>query len=519
MLTFRLDGVSLRLEELWRLATEPGWRVELAPEARHRMEHSHAWVQQWLQAGKHVYGVTTGFGALASSRISPAEAVELQYNLVRSHSAGTAEWIPPEVVRAILVLRANTLARGYSGVRPAVVDFLLELLSRNLLPAIPRQGSVGASGDLVPLAHLALALIGEGSFHTEHGIEPAAQVLTRFGLEPLRLEPKEGLALINGTQMSAAYGALSVYRARRCALVADIAAALSADVLRAHMRAYDERIHQLRPFPGQQQAAARLRRLRTGSQLGNVPRAHTLPQDAYSLRCIPQIHGASHDAIAYVWNVLQTELNAVTDNPLIDPATGEHLEGGNFHGQPLALALDFLAIACAELANVSERRIERLVNPHTSGLPAFLSPRPGLHSGLMIAQYTAASIVSENKILCHPASVDSIPTSAGQEDHNSMSSIAAYKAWQVAQNTETVLAIELLCAAQALEFLRPAQSSPPLERVVACIRKHVPPLEADRPLAEDIQILRRLIESGQIEEAAFAEKASQPDVGCASPTQ
>ncbi len=506
MPTLLLDGASLQLEELWRLATEPGWRVELAPEARRRMETSSAWVRQWLQSGRRVYGVTTGFGALGSVAISPAEAVELQYNLVRSHSAGTAEWIPPEVVRAMLVLRANTLACGYSGVRPVVVDFLLELFSRNLLPAIPRQGSVGASGDLVPLAHLALALIGEGFFHTEHGIEPAAHVLSRFGLSPLRLEAKEGLALINGTQMSAAYGALSVYRARRCALVADIAAALSAEVLRAHLRAYDERIHRLRPFPGQQQTAARLRWLRAGSQLSALPRPTTLPQDAYSLRCIPQIHGASHDAIAYVWNVLQTEINAVTDNPLIDPATGEHLEGGNFHGQPLALALDFLAIACAELANVSERRIERLLNPHTSNLPAFLAPKAGLHSGLMIAQYTAASIVSENKVLCHPASVDSIPTSAGQEDHNSMSSIAAQKAWQVVENLKTVLAIELLCAAQALEFLRPARSSPALERVVACIREHVPPLEADRPLADDIQILRRLIDTGQIQQAAFGDE-------------
>jgi histidine ammonia-lyase len=504
-----IDGKSLRLPELWRAVTEPGWQAVLAPQAYERMERSRQWVQQWLRTGAPLYGITTGFGELASVTISPEDAIELQYNLVRSHSAGAGEWLPAEVVRAMLLLRANVLAHGYSGVRPIVAERLLEFFNRGLVPAIPRQGSVGASGDLVQLAHLALALVGEGFFRTEHGLEPASDVLRRHQLEPLTLEAKEGLALINGTQMAAAYGALAVYRARRCALTADVAAALTADVLRARTSAYDERLHRLRPFPGQQQTAARLRQLRAGSSLQQLPPPHQLPQDAYSLRCIPQIHGASHDAIAYVWNVVQIELNAVTDNPIIDPETGEHIEGGNFHGQPLALALDLLAIACAELSSVSERRIDRLLRPATSGLPAFLAPRPGLHSGMMIAQYTAASLVSENKVLCHPASVDSIPTSAGQEDHNSMSSIAAQKAWQVVENLETVLALELLCAAQALEFLRPARSSPALERVVSCLRQHVPPLERDRPLYHDLQTIRRLIASGEILKAAFAEEAHQ----------
>ncbi len=508
MPTLLLDGTSLRIEELWKVLTEPGWRVEIDQQARHRMERSHAWLRHWLRSAEPVYGITTGFGGLAAVRISPEEAIELQYNLVRSHSVGAGGWIPPEVVRAMLILRANVFARSYSGVRPIVAERLLDLFNHGLIPAIPKQGSVGASGDLVQLAHLALALIGEGYFLTEQGLEPAAEALVRHGLEPLRLEAKEGLALINGTTMSTAYGTLSVFRARRAARFADIAAALSAEALRACPKAYDARIHQLRPFPGQQETAARLRKLRTGSQLSQQPRPHGFPQDAYSLRCIPQIHGASHDAIAYVWNVVQTELNAVTDNPLIDPDTGEHLEGGNFHGQPLALALDFLAIACAELANVSERRIERLLNPQSSHLPAFLSPRPGLHSGLMIAQYTAASIVSENKVLCHPASVDSIPTSGGQEDHNSMSSIAAQKAWQVVDNLETVLAIELLCATQAIEFLRPARTTPPLERVIAWVRAHVPPLHDDRPLYEDIQTLRRLIASAGLEDIALSEEGT-----------
>jgi histidine ammonia-lyase len=505
MPTLVLDGSSLRIEDLWRAVTEDGWRVALASEAQERMERSHRQVEQWLMQGQQVYGVTTGFGELAAVPISPEEAVVLQYNLVRSHSVGAGEWLPAEVTRAMLLLRANVLARGYSGVRPQVAEFLVEVFNRGLVPAVPRQGSVGASGDLVQLAHLALALIGEGYFRTEQGIEPAAAVLQQHGLEPLKLAPKEGLALINGTQMATAYGALAVYRARQYALIADVAAALTADVLRAHPQAYDARLHQLRPFIGQQRTAARLRRLRAGSQLLQLPRPHLLPQDAYSLRCIPQIHGASHDAIAYVWDILQTELNAVTDNPIVDPDTGEHIEGGNFHGQPLALALDFLALACAELASVSERRIDRLLNPRTSGLPAFLAFNPGLHSGLMIAQYTAASLVSENKVLCHPASVDSIPTSAGQEDHNSMASIAAQKAWHVVDNLQTVLAIELLCAAQALEFLRPAQSSPALERVVSCIREHVPPLSVDRPLYEDIRTIRRLIASGKLLEAALPE--------------
>ncbi|GBD07333.1 Histidine ammonia-lyase [bacterium HR21] len=503
-----LDGTSLRLEDLWRTVTEPGWRIELAPEARARMERSRAWVERWLQEGERVYGVTTGFGELASVRIPPEEAAALQHWLVRSHSAGAGEWLPPEIVRAMLVLRAHVLARGFSGVRPVVVEALLELFNRGLLPAIPRQGSVGASGDLVQLAHLALALTGEGFFQTEHGIEPAPAVFQRHGLSPLRLEAKEGLALINGTQMALAYGALSVYRARRYAVLADVAAALTADVLRARLTAYDERLHRLRPFPGQLQTAARLRTLRAGSSLSSLPPPHQLPQDAYSLRCIPQIHGASHDAIGYVWNTLETELNAVTDNPIIDPETGDHLEGGNFHGQPLALALDFLALACAELASVSERRIDRLLNPRSSGLPPFLARKPGLHSGLMIAQYTAASLVAENKVLCHPASVDSIPTSAGQEDHNSMASLAAQKAWQVVENLQTVVSIELLCAAQALEFLRPARSSPALERVVACIRDHIPPLEEDRPLYADIQTVRRLLDSEALLQAAFPEEMS-----------
>ncbi|MCS6965874.1 MAG: histidine ammonia-lyase [Candidatus Kapabacteria bacterium] len=501
----RVDGHSLRIENLWRAVTELGWHAELAPDARTRMERSRSWVERWIESGSPVYGITTGFGDLASIVISPHKARELQYNLVRSHSVGAAEWLPSEIVRAILLLRANVLASGYTGTRPCVAELLLELFNRRLIPAIPRQGSVGASGDLVPLAHVALALIGEGCFRTETGIEPAAAVLAHHGLRPLQLEPKEGLSLINGTQMTTAYGALAVYRARQYAVLADVSAALSSDVLRASSNSYDERLHRLRPFPGQQQTAARLRALRAGSALASVPPPHSLPQDAYSLSCVPQIHGASHDAITYVWDIFQTELNAVTDNPLIDPDTGEHLEGGNFHGQPLAIALDLLSIACAELASVAERRIERLLNSRSSGLPAFLATQPGLHSGLMIAQYTAASIVSENKVLCHPASVDSIPTSAGQEDHNSMSSIAAQKAWQVVDNLQTVLAIELLCATQALEFLRPVQTSPPLERVVACIRERVPPLQQDRPLYHDIQSIRELIASEALAKAAFPE--------------
>jgi histidine ammonia-lyase len=396
----------------------------------------------------------------------------------------------------MILLRINALAKGHSGIRIETLDSLIQLFNSGIIPAVPEQGSVGSSGDLVQLSHIALALIGKGRCITEHGIEASDVVLRRNGITPVRLQAKEGLALINGTQMQCSFGALAVHKALHLAEVADIAGALSADVLRSTDRAFDARLHKLRPFEGQGTVAANLTRLMSGSQIRESHRTHdTRVQDAYSIRCMPQVHGASRDAINYVKDIISIELNSANDNPLIFPDDNEHIAGGNFHGQPLALALDFLAIACAELANISERRTERMVNGALSnGLPRFLTKNGGVQSGMMIAQYTAASIVSENKVLAHPASVDSIPTSANQEDHNSMGSIAAQKALRVVENLQTVLAVELLCGAQALEFHRPLRTSDSLENIVAKIRQRVPFAETDRVLFDDITEVRKVVE-------------------------
>ncbi|GIV56787.1 MAG: histidine ammonia-lyase [Candidatus Kapaibacterium sp.] len=494
--TLLLDGYSLTLDDVVRAASG-NVQLALAPEARERMITSRRLVERWLSRREVVYGVTTGFGELASVTISPEDVATLQENLIISHSAGAGDYLPPEVVRAMMLLRINALAKGYSGVRPELVEHLVDVFNAGIIPAVPEQGSVGSSGDLVQLAHIALALIGKGWCMTERGAEPSALVLAMKGLRPIQLQAKEGLALINGTQYQCAVGALVLARALDLADVADVAGAFSADVLRSTDRAFDERIHRVRGLRGQQIVAAHLRALMAGSQIRESHRTNDpRVQDAYSIRCMPQVHGASRDALAYVQAIIEAELNAANDNPLIFPE-GEHLEGGNFHGQPLAIALDTLAIAVAELANISERRIERMVNGALSnGLPKFLATNPGLESGMMIAQYTAASLVSENKVLAHPASVDSIPTSANQEDHNSMGSIAAWKARRIVSNTTTVLAIELLCAARALDFLRPLRTSETLERVHSAIRDVVPDRGGERVLYRDIQAVRILIEDG-----------------------
>jgi histidine ammonia-lyase len=492
--TIVVDGNTLSLEDVVRAAREQ-CRLTLSSAASERIAASRALVEQWSSSGEVVYGITTGFGELAGVTISPEDVVQLQENLILSHSAGAGDFLPAEVVRAMMLLRINALAKGYSGVRRDVIEHLIEVFNAGIIPAVPEQGSVGSSGDLVQLAHIALALIGKGRCLTERGIEPSALVLALKGIKPLRLYSKEGLALINGTQYQCAVGALALADALVLADCADIAGGFSADVLRSTDRAFDERIHRLRGMRGQQIVAAHLRALMNGSQIRESHRTgDPRIQDAYSIRCIPQVHGASRDALDYVRSVIEAELNASNDNPLIFPDTGEHLEGGNFHGQPLALALDMLAIAVAELANISERRIERMVNGAlNNGLPRFLAFNPGLESGMMIAQYTAASLVSENKVLAHPASVDSIPTSANQEDHNSMGSIAAWKARRIIRNTANVLAIELLCAARALEFLRPLRTSEPLEHVYAEIRHAVPFSKGERILYWDIEAVRQLI--------------------------
>ncbi len=445
---------------------------------------------------------------------------QLQENLIFSHAAGTGDMLPIEIVRAMMVLRINALAKGYSGIRLSTVELLLDMLNHGIIPVIPSQGSVGASGDLVQLAHLVLAMMGKGkvirnkknqvsgerkAIIKKTEITDAATALRRCGLQPVRLTAKEGLALINGTQMMTAYAALAVYQAKLLAKTADIASAVSVETLRGSDTAFDERIHRLRPYKGQMDAAKNMRRLMRNSELRESHRQDDpRVQDAYSIRCIPQVHGASRDVFDFIYDKVSIEINSANDNPLIFPEDGIHLEGGNFHGQPMAFAMDFLAIALSELANISERRIERLVNGSLSGLPRFLTPNGGLNSGLMIAQYTAASLVSENKVLAHPASVDSIPTSANQEDHNSMGSISAQKAWRVLKNTQTVIAIELLCACQGMDFARTLNRTKPLksgagtEAAYQFVRRHIKHLEKDRVLYDDIQKALALIEDGSV---------------------
>ena len=493
-----LTGNDLTVERFARVVFERE-RVSLAKSARASMEASRAVVEAAIASGKVVYGVTTGFGDLVKVRIAPEEVRAVQVNLLRSHASGVGEPLSEAETRATLLLRANVLAKGFSGVRPVVAERLLELLNRGVHPVIPCRGSVGASGDLAPLSHLALVLLGEGEANFQGKRMKGAEALQAAGMAPLQLEAKEGLSLVNGTQPSLAVGLLAMLEAENLADTADVAAALSLDALRGTPVAFDERIHKLRPYIGQLRSAANIRRLNEGSEIRESHVACGKVQDAYSLRCTPQVHGAVRDALAYVRGVFETELNAGTDNPLVFAAEGEVVSGGNFHGQPLALALDTLAIALAQLGNISERRTERLVNPVFSELPAFLTRKPGLNSGFMMAQVTAAALASENKGLAHPASVDSIPTS-GNEDFVSMSMGAALKARQVADNVRTILAVELLCACQGIDLLAPLKTGKLAAQAQAVVRRVVPTLEEDRVLSPDIEAVRRLISQGSFQQ-------------------
>jgi histidine ammonia-lyase len=476
--------------------------VELGPIAVRAMQRSRDAVDQLTEERRVVYGITTGFGKFAN-RVIPHDALELlQHNLIVSHSVGVGPPLPEEVVRTMIILRAASLARGYSGIRPQTVQTMLDIMNAGIIPHVPAKGSVGASGDLAPLAHLALVLIGQGQAFVEGDLIPGALALHAAGIEPVKLMAKEGLALINGTQLMTALGVLLVTDALNVLEVADIAGCLSLEAFRGTNRAFDARVQEIRPHPGQIDAAAHLRTLTAGSEIMSSHRddSHRV-QDPYSLRCMPQVHGASRDAISYVERVIETEINSVTDNPLIF-GPDEVISCGNFHGQPLALALDFAAIALSEVASISERRIEAMLDPHLSELPPFLTMRGGVDSGLMVSQYTAAALVSENKILSHPASVDSIPTSANQEDHVSMGVTAGLKAVEVLRNVQTVLAIELLCGAAGLEYRRPLRTSFPLEAVHALIRSEVPHLESDRVLYPDIQRVIAMVSDGRIRDTA-----------------
>lgn len=492
-------GESLALEDVVRVAR--GGDVAFGDEARARVQVARDVIERVVAAGVTVYGVTTGFGALADTRIEPAEAAELQHRIVRSHATAVGSPLSREEARAMLLLRAHVLALGHSGVRPLIVDRLVEMLNRDLIPAVPQQGSLGASGDLAPLAALALPLIGHGELLAPGGgTEPAAPVLYAAGLQPVSLEAKEGLALVNGTQGMLALGILAAERVLNLVRAADVAAAMSVEAALGTDAPFDERLQRLRPHPGQATSAANLRRLLAGSPiLASHRESQHLVQDAYSLRCAPQVHGATRDVLAYARGVLRIEANAVSDNPIVLRDDDEVRAGGNFHGQPVAVALDALALATVGLASISERRLYRLLDPkRNNGLPAFLIEGSGLNSGLMLAQYTAASLVSECKSLAHPASVDSIPSSAGQEDHVSMGMTAARHARDIVANAEIVVAIEVMAAAQALDLRAPLAPAPATKAARDAIRTDVPFLEADRELRPDIDACAWLVREGAL---------------------
>lgn len=495
-----IDGGPLRPEQVVAVAYGRA-PVVVDRGVRTRMLPARQVVEDAVTQDRTVYGITTGFGALASTRIDPAAAETLQVNLLRSHAAGVGEPLPDELVRAMLLLRARTLAQGSSGVRPVIVERLVELLQADLLPVVPAQGSVGASGDLAPFAHLALPLIGEGSVRHRGRISPAADALAEHGLAPVRLRAKEGLSLLNGTEGMLAFAVLGLARAERLAEAADRACALSVEALKGSARPFRPEIHALRPHPGQTASASLIARLLQGSEIGASHAedfVHAV-QDAYSLRCAPQVHGAARDALAYARGVFEIELGSVADNPIVLPETGEVISGGNFHGQPLAMALDFMSIALTELSSISERRLDRILDPqHSSGLPPFLSPRPGLHSGYMLTQYTAAALVAENRVLSHPASVESIPTSGSQEDHVSMGWGAGRKLWQVLANTARVLAVEILCAVQGIEERLPLHPAPATAELCRTVRAAVPRLSEDRPPGADVELVAALVEEGAL---------------------
>jgi len=504
-----INGNDLTLEEVYEVASIGARRaVLLAPDARELVDRARAVVEDIVAGNKVAYAITTGVGKLSDTRIAGDQIRELQVNLVRSHAIGVGEPLSVAETRAMMLLRANSLAKGYSGVRAVVIDTLCEMLNRGVTPVVPSQGSVGASGDLAPLAHLALALIGEGECLDEKaGRIPSAEALKRAQIKPLALAAKDAVSLINGTQAMLAVGILALLAAETLVDTADVLGGLSCDSLTGTDVAFDERIHKVRPHGGQMKTAANLRRMLEGSQIRESHRDCGRVQDAYSLRCIPQVHGAVRDTLAHCRAIFETEANSAVDNPLVfvtDPKNdkGDVISGGNFHGQPLAFALDFLAIALSAMAGISERRIERLVNPALSeGLPPFLASGAGLNSGFMMAQVTAAALVGENKVLAHPASVDSITTSGNKEDYVSMGMTAALKLKRIVGNTRNVLAIEAMTVAQALDFLAPLKPSKPGQAAHAAIRSVCPTMEKDRVMYADLARIAELIASGKVADA------------------
>jgi histidine ammonia-lyase len=495
---FLITGNSLTVENSVEIVIS-NQKISLSGSSANKIKSSRRLVEKWIDTDEVIYGITTGIGEFKDIKISRKDIETLQKNLILSHSAGVGKYIPDFIVRLMLLFRINSLSLGYSGVRLELVNHLIRIFNSGIIPLIPSQGSVGSSGDLSPLSHLALVLIGEGFCKLGNEILESKIALKKKNISPIKLSAKEGLALINGTQMMSAYLCKSVYDAVIISKLADVSGSLSLDALRGTSRAFSEQLQKVRPHKGQTSSANNLRKLLYASEIMKSHDKCGKVQDAYSLRCMPQVHGAVKDTIQYCKKVLEIEINSATDNPLIFPETGEHIAGGNFHGEPLALIGDFLAIAVSELGNISERRVARLVDGNLSGLPRFLidKDKGGLNSGLMIAQYTAASLVSENKVLCHPASVDSIPTSANQEDHNSMGSISSIKCYDVINNVKKIIAIEFLCAARGIDFLRPLKSGKGSEEAYILIRKKMKHTAEDMITSDLILRMTEIIFDGQ----------------------
>lgn len=498
--TFQLTGTNLSLDDLAFISRARLGEVQLSidPAALKKMHQSRQVIMDIVKRGKPVYGINTGFGALASKQVQNSDLEQLQYNLIRSHCTGVGKPFSRDVTRAIMLSRANCLIQGFSGVTPETIELLLDFINHGIHPVIPEKGSVGASGDLAPLSHVALALIGEGEVEFNGKIMSSAFAIHQIGKEPAKLGPKDGLALINGTSVMLALGTLALVDAKKIVKQADIISCLTLDAVRGTAAAFDERISRLKPQPGQVAVSSNLRRIINGSEIVVSHKDDGKVQDPYSLRCIPQVHGACRQTLRHAEEVLNIELNSVTDNPLVFIDSGEVISGGNFHGEALALCMDYLAMGLSEICNIAERRVEKMMNPSFSDLPAFLTQNSGLNSGLMIAHVTMAALASENKYLCHPASVDSIPTSTDKEDHVSMGVTAGRKLLEVVENVQHGLAIELLCNTQGIEFLRPLKSSPALERVHGLVRKHVQPIGEDRTFHKDIENLTRLVQSDEI---------------------
>ncbi|MBZ0138077.1 MAG: histidine ammonia-lyase [Planctomycetes bacterium] len=499
--TLILDGKSLTLAQVDRFLYGEFGRIDVSGAARAKVRTARKFVEKLLKQDQAVYGVNTGFGKLANVRIPDKHLGELQTNLIRSHCCGVGEPLPEATVRLAILLRINSLIQGNSGVREEVVDAFLGMLNSDVVPFVPSKGSVGASGDLAPLAHIALTLMGEGKAYSKGRLITARAALKKAGLKPIELQAKEGLALINGTQIIQAIGLVTVCGMRRWIKLCDATAALSLEALRGSDSPFDARVAEIRPHPGHALVSRNMLKMLKGSQIRESHREDDpRVQDAYSLRCVPQVHGAARDGFDFVQTIFERELNAVTDNPLLFPADGDVISAGNFHGQPLSQALDFLAILMSELGAISERRTEQMVNPDLSNLPPFLVKGSGLNSGLMIAQVVAAALASENKIFSHPASVDSIPTSANKEDHVSMGVTAALKARTVYENLQHLISIELLAGRLALDYHKPLKGGTNVEAIADVLRKHVKALKRDRVLHEDFAVIRGLVNEGALDE-------------------